>query len=137
LNSWVSRCDRRGNYPNKMPRVSKDKLVAIIEMDSVPRAHNTELHVAILRKRKKVLAVATNRIGSRSRGCGYSTMTIHAERAVLKMVDARELHGAEMYVVRLTTARRDIIGSEPCHSCKCHLEKCFREHGLRRVYYSE
>jgi hypothetical protein len=119
-----------------MPRISKDKIIAIIEIDSIPRAHNTELHVAILRKRGKILAIATNRIGSRSRGCGYSNMTIHAERAVLKMVDKRDLYGAEMYVIRLTTAHRDIVGSKPCHSCTCHLEKCFREHGLRRVYYS-
>ena len=110
--------------------------MAIIEIDSIPRAHNTELHVAILRKRGKVLGIATNRVGSRSRGCGYSAATIHAERAVLKMVNSRELHGAEMYVVRLTNSRRDIVGSKPCHSCTCHLEKCFREHGLRRVYYS-
>lgn len=119
-----------------MPRVSKDKIVAIIEVDSIPKVHNTELHVAILSKRGKVLAVATNRIGSRSRGCGYSNVTIHAERAVLKQVDERELDGAEMYVIRLTASRRDVIGSKPCHSCTCHLEKCFREKGLRRVYYS-
>lgn len=119
-----------------MPRVSKDKIVAIIEVDSIPRVHNTELHVAIIRKRKKVLAIATNRIGSRSNGCGYSNMTIHAERAALKKVDVRELAGAEMYVVRLTASRRDIVGSKPCHSCTCYLEKCIRDHGLRRVYYS-
>ena len=119
-----------------MPRISKEKIVAIIEVDSIPRVHNTELHVAIIRKRKKVLAVATNRIGSRSNSCGYSNMTIHAERAALKKVDVRELDGAEMYVIRLTASRRDIAGSKPCHSCTCHLEKCIREHGLRRVYYS-
>jgi hypothetical protein len=119
-----------------MPRISKDKIITIIELDRIPQAHNTELHVAIIRKRKKVLAVATNRVGSRARGCGYSSVTIHAERAALKMVDIRDLYGAEMYVVRLTSSRREIVGSEPCHSCKCHLEKCFRKHGLRRVYYS-
>jgi hypothetical protein len=119
-----------------MPRLSKEKIVAIIEIDSIPLVHNTELHVAIVRKRNKILAIATNRIGTRSKGSGFSTCTIHAERAALKKVDLRELDGAEMYVVRLTASRRDIVGSEPCHSCKCHLTKCIREHGLRRVYYS-
>ena len=119
-----------------MPRISKDKLIAIIQTDTIPRVHNTELHVAMIRNRGKVLAIATNRIGSRSRGSGFSMCTIHAERAALKKVDMRDLDGAEMYVIRLTASRRDIAGSEPCHSCKCHLTKCIREHGLRRVYYT-
>ena len=119
-----------------MPKLSKRKVEALVCLGSITKAHNTELHVAFVLKRNKLLAFATNRVGSRSRGCGYSNRTIHAERAVLKKVDRRDLRGAELVVVRLTDSRRDITGSEPCHSCKCHLRKCIEEDGLRAVYYS-
>ena len=42
--------------------------------------HITSLHNAILVKRGKVIAEATNKIGSRSKGSGYSYSTIHAEK---------------------------------------------------------
>lgn len=120
----------------KMPRLSKHKVEALVCLGNIARTHTTELHVAFVLKRNKILGIATNRIGSRSRGCGYSTRTIHAERAVLKKVDRRDLRGAELIVVRLSNNRLDLKGSEPCHSCKCHLQKCFEEDGLRAVYYS-
>ena len=119
-----------------MPKLSKYKVEAMVSLNHITKAHNTELHVAFVVKRGKILAIATNRIGSRSRGCGYSNRTIHAERAVLKKVDRRLLRGADLIVVRLTDRTRDIIGSEPCHACKCHLHKCIKEDGLRTVYYS-
>ena len=54
-------------------------------MTSIPKTvHNTHLHHATILKRNKILASSINRIGSRSKGCGYSDMTIHAERAVVK-----------------------------------------------------
>lgn len=99
--------------------------------------HHTSLHFAILYKRGKVLATATNAVGSRSRGCGYSTHTIHAERAVIKKVgDVTQLRGAELFVVRLNKNTNDFMNSEPCHACKQHLTKCMREYGLKKVYYS-
>lgn len=96
----------------------------------------TSLHFAILYKRGKVLATATNAVGSRSKGCGYSTHTIHAERAVLKKIgDTNRLRDAELFVVRLSKSN-DFMSSEPCHACKRHLTKCMREYGLKAVYYS-
>ena len=95
------------------------------------------VHVALLYRRGKLLALATNGMGSRSRGCGYDHRTIHAERAVLKKVkDTKQLLGATLIVIRIAKGTRETAPSEPCHACRCHLEKCIRQYGLRAVYYS-
>lgn len=95
------------------------------------------IHVALLYRRGKLLALATNTLGSRSKGCGYDHLTIHAERAVLKKVgDTDRLAGAVLVVIRIAKGSREIAPSKPCHSCRCHLEKCIRDYGLRTVYYS-
>jgi hypothetical protein len=105
-------------------------------------AHSASIHVAVLIKRGKIIAEATNGFGSRSRGSGYSTSSIHAERNVIKQIgNIHELKGAEMYVVRISRnssceGDSQFIGSEPCCQCKVFLEKCMREYGLRNVYYT-
>jgi len=94
-------------------------------------------HVAFLIKRGKVLGVATNRLGSRTRGCGYDERTLHAERAVIKHVgDHTKLLGATLIVIRMSRGTEQLIHSEPCHGCRCHLEKCIKTYGLKNVYYS-
>ena len=106
-------------------------------VDSVWLKHNTQVHIAILMKRGKILEIASNAVGTRSKGSGYQERTIHAERAVLKKVgDISKLNGAILIVIRIMRGTKEIGNSEPCHSCKCHLEKCIREHGLRQVFYS-
>lgn len=119
----------------KMPRPSTDIFDSF--MPIIPtRNHRTRLHIAILQNRGKILGIATNSLGSRSRGCGYSERTIHAERAVLKKVgNISLLKGATLTVIRLKDDGT-IANSEPCHSCSVHLTKCMKEYGLRRVYYS-
>lgn len=113
-----------------------DAISDVIEACNLNPKHNTSFHIAILYRRGKILAMASNTMGSRSKGCGYSNHTIHAERAVIKKVgDVTKLRGAELFVVRLNKSR-NMLDSEPCHSCKCHLTKCMREHGLKAVYYS-
>jgi hypothetical protein len=108
-----------------------------ISVKSIWNRHRTQAHIAVIIKRGKVLSVAGNSIGSRSRGAGYDTRTIHAERAAIKKLgDITLLNGAIMYVIRISKGNKEIVNSEPCHSCKCHLEKCIRQHGLRCVYYS-
>lgn len=105
--------------------------------DKVMLKHRTQLHVAIIVKRNKIVEIATNSVGSRSRGCGYDERTIHAERAVLKKLgDIRQLDGAKLIVVRIAKGSGELVNSEPCHTCRCHLEKCIRQYGLRCVYYS-
>jgi hypothetical protein len=108
-----------------------------ISVETIWKKHNTQAHIAVVIHRGKVLSVASNSVGSRSRGCGYQERTIHAERAVLKKVgDTSKLNGAILVVIRISKGLKEIVNSEPCHSCKCHLEKCMRQHGLRQVYYS-
>ncbi len=95
------------------------------------------IHFAMLMKRGIVLDVACNAIGSRTRGCGYKNRTIHAERAVLKKLgDHTKLDGAIMVVVRISRGTKELMNSEPCDTCRPHLEKCMKEHGLKCVYYS-
>lgn len=95
------------------------------------------MHVAMIFGRgKNLLAMAMNKVGSRSSGAGFSACMIHAERAVLKRVgDISKLRGATMVVIRISTTG-ELRNSKPCSECECHLKKCIREYGLRRVYYS-
>lgn len=102
----------------------------------------TSFHVAMLVRRGKILRVASNRIGSRSRGCGFSKYTIHAERNVIKEFgDIRQLKGCDLYVMRIHTSRisedRHFGNSAPCTDCQLLLEKCQRQYGLRHVYYTQ
>lgn len=109
----------------------------LISVEAVWNKHKTQAHIAILMKRGKILEIASNSIGSRSKGCGYQERTIHAERAVIKKVgDMTKLNGATLIVIRVMRGTKEIGNSEPCHSCKCHLEKCMAKHGLRQVFYS-
>ncbi len=98
--------------------------------------HNTSLHYAQLIKRNKIIAFARNSIGSRSRGCGWSDNTIHAERAVVKRLgDVSQLRGCVMIVVRVSKDG-DLLNSKPCAECERFLFKCMNEYGLRKVIYS-
>lgn len=100
------------------------------------RAHTTQCHIAVVMLRGKVLAMAQNRMGTRSSGCGYSNNTIHAERAVIKKVgDTNLLKGAILCVWRVSP--RNLLPSKPCGDCTLFLEKCMREYGLRAVYYTD
>lgn len=97
--------------------------------------HNTSLHFAVIIKRGKILATAQNRVGSRSRGCGYSDHTIHAERAVVKNLgNVSMLKGATLCVWRVS--RMGVLPSEPCNECRVFLKKCIDKYGLRLVTYS-
>ena len=105
------------------------------EYASVAALFIPNLHVASLYKRGILLARATNRVGSRSRGVGYSDRTIHAERNVLRSVDLSMLRGATLVVVRVGRYG-ELLASPPCRECRAHIEKTMRKYGLRNVYYS-
>ena len=100
--------------------------------------HNASLHRAVLVKRGKIIAESTNNYGSRSRGSGYSSSSIHAEKNVVKELgDISKLKGADMYVMRFSRADPlDFVRSVPCPSCMIFLEKCMKEYGLKNVYYT-
>jgi hypothetical protein len=121
-----------------MPKLSDYETIAQEYAIRVSTSMNTSLHIAFLYARSGVLiAMSTNRMGTRSKGAGYSRYTIHAERAVLKMVgDNNLLRGATLVVVRVSK-RGQLLGSMPCHECQCHLNKAIDKYGLRRVYYSQ
>jgi len=98
--------------------------------------HRTSLHQAFILKGNKVLAVAFNAIGSRSRGCGYSDQTIHAERAVVKKLgNVSKLRGATLVVLRYNN-QGDMCGSKPCSECQVFLKKCVEKYGLLKVVHS-
>jgi hypothetical protein len=100
------------------------------------------LHVALIVRRGKVLATATNRNGSRSSGSGYSDHSIHAERNVVKdLGDISKIRGADMYVMRISRDHKKdktekFMCSKPCDECQVFLEKCIREYGLKNVYFT-
>lgn len=100
--------------------------------------HNTSVHLAVLVRRGKVIATASNRVGTRSRGCGFSNMTIHAEVNVIKSLgDNTRIKGCDLYVMRIPkNCGKGFMGSKPCHSCEVFLTKCMKEYGLNNVYYT-
>ena len=98
--------------------------------------HRTSYHVATIYRRRRPIISSRNRIGSRSRGCGWGDQSLHAERAVVKRLgDLSQLRGCTLEVVRLDK-NNDVKGSKPCRDCQLFLEKCMREYGLRKVIYS-
>ena len=101
--------------------------------------HNTSVHLAVVVQRGKIIAEATNRLGSRAKGCGYSNYTIHAERNVIKKIgDYNKLRDADMYVMRCGKGINNdkFINSKPCADCEYFLNKCMRKYGLKNVYYT-
>lgn len=105
------------------------------------QVHNTSLHIAILVHRGKIISVASNRVGSPSRGCGYSRYTIHAERnCIKKLGDITKVKDCDMYIMRIMenkmTGEAGFRYSKPCEQCTCALLKLQREKGLRNVFYT-
>lgn len=112
----------------------KKEFIAIEAPSVLP--HMSTFHKAKVVVRNKILAEAHNSVGSRSKGSGYSDMTIHAERAVVKRLgDISQLRGATIYVTRVNN-QGDLRNSKPCHDCELFLNKCIRDYGLRKVVYS-
>lgn len=106
------------------------------ESDKRSKYNLNHNHVAILMNRGKVVATATNQIGSRSSGSGYSDNTIHAEKNVIKKAgDISKIRGATLYVIRINRSFHT-CNSKPCHECELFLRKCMNQYGLRRVFYS-
>ncbi len=102
-------------------------------------SHKTSVHIALVVLRGKILAQATNRLGSRSKGSGYSNYTIHAEKNVLKVLgDYNKLRDADMYIMRSGRGEHSsrFVNSKPCPDCEYFLNKCMKKYGLKNVYYT-
>jgi hypothetical protein len=107
-----------------------------IECPDHKAVHRTSFHYAEIQKGNKILASSRNRIGSRSRGCGWSDQTLHAERAAVKALgDLSQLRGCVLIVVRVGK-HNEVMGSKPCHDCEKFLTKCMVKWGLSKVIYS-
>ena len=132
------------NSPYSMTRPPLlDKFLNDSRTSRLPKNHCTKLHIAIVVKRGKILAEATNKVASRSNGASSrgSQSYIHAERNVLRTLgDLSKLRGADMYVMRLAGGCNDtdvkFKYSQPCPECTVLLNKCMREYGLRNVYFT-
>lgn len=96
--------------------------------------HRTHYHVAQIFRRNKCIAEARNRVSTRSKSSGSDKFTMHAEKAVIKMV-GNDLRGCTLYVWRISK-RNEVMGSRPCANCEKFLMKCMRQYGLRGVVYS-
>lgn len=133
------------NSPLSMNRPTLlDKFLTDSRTSRLPKNHCTKLHIAIIVKRNKILAEATNKVASRSNGASSrgSQSYIHAERNVLRALgDLSKLRGADMYVMRLAGGCNDtdvrFKYSQPCPECTVLLSKCMREYGLRNVYFTK
>lgn len=127
---------------HRTERTLLEQFLADPRTNNLRESHITSIHVAIIVKRGKVIASASNKIGSRSSGCGYSAYTIHAERNVVKILgDISQLRGADMYIMRISkdskkTGFDRFQNSAPCPSCQVFLTKCIREYGLKNVFFT-
>ena len=127
------------NRPSLLDRFLNDSRTC-----RMPMGHTTKLHIAIIVKRGKIIAEATNKVASRSNGAASrgSQNYIHAEKNVLRALgDNNKLRGADMYVMRIGKTCRDgddvkFKYSQPCPECTVLLEKCMREYGLKNVYFT-
>lgn len=103
------------------------------------KVQSTNVHIAVLVKKGKIICEARNQLGTRSRGSGFSEYSIHAERNIIKKLgDYNKLRGCDLYVIRIGSGNQinEFANSKPCNNCQCFLNKCFREYGLKRVYYT-
>jgi len=98
--------------------------------------HGSKLHIAILVKRGRILAAATNKLASRTNGASArgSQQYIHAERNLVRSLDLNQMRGADVYVMRVSSA--GFMYSQPCEECTVLLNKCMKCHGLRNVYFT-
>jgi len=103
--------------------------------------HATKLHIAIIVKRGRILATATNKVASRTNGAASrgSQNFIHAEKNLLRSVDTTKLRGADIYVmrIRMSGGEAEFCYSQPCPECTVLLNKCIREYGLKNVYFTK
>ena len=96
--------------------------------------HNTNNHVAMIFRGRKIIAIGQNRVMSRGQGANYRP-TIHAEAdAIRTLGDYQKLRGSRLVVIRI--APSGIINSRPCPCCSALLNKCMREYGLIGYEYS-
>lgn len=102
----------------------------------------TNLHLAILVRRGNIIALAYNKVGSRSSGASTRGAQgfVHAEKNLLLSLKKNYslLNGSDIYVVRFARNQGcyEFKYSQPCPECTVLLEKCIKQYNLNRVYFS-
>ncbi len=118
LPTWVNRTLDTHIYPQEDRYTEKSNL--------------NYVHVAILFRGRKILAIGQNRVSTRH---GPHHITIHAEAdAIRQLGDVSKLRGATLVVIRLSNSGPRC--SAPCPSCSRLIQKCQRVYGLRGVIHS-
>jgi hypothetical protein len=109
----------------------------LIPAHLVPKnSWNPHIHVAVIMNKKNIVSVATNRLGNRSKGVGFSTSTLHAEMHAIKQVkNLKLLENCRMYVFRQNKFGFPMM-SAPCKECRVKLEVVMKKWGLKKVLYS-
>jgi tRNA(Arg) A34 adenosine deaminase TadA len=118
LPTWVTRTLHTHIFPQEDRYTKKARL--------------NYVHVAILFRGRKILAIGQNRVSSRF---GPDRVTIHAEAdAIRQLGDVSKLRGATLVVIRLSST--GLGYSAPCPACARLIQKCQRVYGLRGVLHS-
>ena len=99
------------------------------------------LHVAIIAKRGKILATATSRDDSRNSESSSSDKMIYVEKSVVRQLgDISNLRGCDLYVMKISKDNKKdettFMNSKPCEECQIFLDKCIRDYGLKKVYFT-
>jgi hypothetical protein len=99
------------------------------------------INMAIIAKRGKILATATSPNDSRSSASSSSDKIIYVEKSVVRQLgDIRNLRGCDLYIMNISKDNKKdetkFMNSKPCEECQVFLDRCIREYGLNKVYFT-
>ena len=99
------------------------------------------INMAIIAKRGKILATATSPNDSRNSASNSSDKMIYVEKSVVRQLgDIRNLRGCDLYVMKISKNNKkeetQFMNSKPCEECQIFLDRCIREYGLNKVYFT-
>ena len=134
----IKETNEKANKPDFLTNLLDDERIISMYKNRI-----TKFHVAMVVKRGKILAQATNKAGSRSKGATRKGWFIHAEKNLLLSLKGNYsiLTGADIYVVRVggspsCEGEKELWYSKPCPECTVLMIKCLDVYGLKNVYYS-
>lgn len=110
----------------------KDYQIKIFQIaaDVAKKSNMLQKHGCVIVHKKNIIATGYNMM------CPYYHHSIHAEVNTLKKVKNNKhlLKHSEMYIVRIgkNSLGNPLKYSKPCINC----EKCIKEHGIKKVFYS-
>lgn len=121
----------------------QDKKNMITAMEEATKSSMNMRHGCVIIDRKgDVIAKACNRYtGLRNLSIPYvagKKMSCHAEENALSQVDPKRLHGARLYVTRISDCNgvTTLKYSKPCVHCTAIIHKYMKNYGLQKVFYT-